>query len=490
MPTSATHRWYALAIICAGQFMVVLDVSIVNVALPSIKNALDFSEANLQWVISAYTLMAGGFLLLGGRVADIVGRRLVFMVGLGLFSTGSLLCGLAWSEAALIVARGLQGLGAAAIAPAALSLIFALFEEGHPRNMALGVMGAISGSGAAFGVLLGGVLTSALSWSWIFFVNVPVGVAAILITPRIIPESHGHLGHRKFDVLGATTITASLILLTYGIVKASDWGWGSAQTIAVLGVSIAGILLFLLIEHRSAAPLMPLRIWLNRTLAGANVVGFMLGASIFAMFFILSLYMQQVLGYSALKAGVAYLACALTVVFSAGIAGRLVTHFGVRTVLASGMGISAIGLYYFTHVSANGSYLGDLLPGLVITAIGLGFSFVPVTIAALSGVSNHEAGLASGLINVTQQIGGALGTAIVTSVAVSRFNTLTGDGATSDEAWTGGFQWAFWVSLVFTLVGLGATLVMIRRVQLTPDGHAVLTPDEDETAPEPALARD
>jgi MFS family permease len=260
----------------------------------------------------------------------------------------------------------------------------------------------------------------------------------------------------------------------------------------MLAVAVAGILAFLVIEHRSKAPLMPLRIWLNRTLAGANVVGFMLGASIFAMFFILSLYMQQVLGYSALKAGVAYLACALTVVVSAGMAGHLVTRFGVRAVLATGMGISAIGLYYFTHVSPNGSYVDDLLPGLVITAIGLGFSFVPVTIAALSGVSNHEAGLASGLINVSQQIGGALGTAIVTSVAVSHFNALKGDGASDDSAWTGGFQWAFWVSLGFTLLGLAATLIMIRRVQLDAEGHAVMVEDDepDPEPAEPALVRD
>jgi EmrB/QacA subfamily drug resistance transporter len=440
-------------------------------------------------VISAYTLMAGGFLLLGGRVADIVGRRLIFMVGLALFSAGSLLCGFAWSEGALIVARGAQGLGAAFIAPAALSLVFALFDEGHARNTALGIMGAISGSGAAFGVLLGGVLTETLSWSWIFFVNVPVGIVTIIAASRLIPESHGHLGHRKFDVAGATTITASLILLTYGIVKASEYGWSSARTIALLAVSIAGILTFLLIERRSSAPLMPLRIWLNRTLAGANVVGFMVGASIFAMFFILSLYMQQVLGYSALKAGVAYLACALTVVVAAGMAGRLVTHFGVRNILALGLAISGVGLYYFTNVSADGSYWSDLFPGLVIAAVGLGFSFVPVTIAALSGVSNREAGLASGLINVSQQIGGALGTAIVTSIAVSHFNALTDDGLNEAEAWTGGFQWAFWVSLGFTVVGLIATLVMIRQVKLEPEGGPQAATADEQPA-EPALARD
>jgi EmrB/QacA subfamily drug resistance transporter len=462
--TDENRHWYALAVICVAQFMVVLDVSIVNVALPSIKKALDFSESNLQWVISAYTLVAGGFLLLGGRVADIAGRRLLFVLGLAMFTSGSLLCGLAWTHGALIAFRALQGFGAAFVAPAALSLITALFDEGPDRNKALGVMGAISGSGAAFGVLLGGVLTSAFSWKWIFFVNVPVGVATVAATFFLIPESHGHLGHRRFDVAGAATATASLTVLTYAIVKASDYGWGSARTIGLLAAAIAGLGAFVAIERRSQAPLMPLRIWRNGTLTGANVVGFTIGASIFAMFFILSLYMQQVLGYSALKAGVAYLACALTVVVAAGVAGKLVTIFGVRNVLASGLVISAGGLYFFTHISANGTYWTDLFPGFVIAAIGLGFSFVPVTIAALSGVANRDAGLASGLINTTQQIGGALGTAIVTSVAVSRMNHLVRAGDTQGQAWTGGFQWAFWVSLAFCAVGVVATLLVIRRV--------------------------
>jgi len=475
---TGNRRWYALALICVAQFMVVLDVSIVNVALPSIKKALDFSETNLQWVISAYTLVAGGFLLLGGRVADILGRRLMFMIGLALFTGGSLMCGLAWTHGALITFRAVQGFGAAFVAPAALSLITALFEEGAERNKALGIMGAISGSGAAFGVLLGGVLTSQLSWSWIFFVNVPVGAAAIASTLFLIPESKGDLGHRRFDVTGAIVVTASLTALTYAIVKASDYGWSSGRTLGVLGAAVAGLAIFVGIEWRTRAPLMPLRIWLNRTLAGANVVGFMIGASIFAMFFILSLYMQQVLGYSALKAGVAYLACALTVVFAAGIAGKLVTIFGIRNMLASGLVLSGVGLYYFTHVSANGSYWADLFPGFVIAAVGLGFSFVPVTIAALSGVENRDAGLASGLINVTQQIGGALGTAIVISVAASRFHHFQKLGESQGLAWTHGFQLAFWVSLGFAAVGVVATLAMIRRVAL---------PAEEA---EPALAVD
>jgi EmrB/QacA subfamily drug resistance transporter len=475
MASHPQHRWFALVLICVAQFMVVLDVSIVNVALPSIKEALDFSESDLQWVISAYALLAGGFLLLGGRMADILGRRRVFIFGLIVFTSGSLLCALAWSDSALIAFRALQGLGAAFVAPAALSLITALFEEGPDRNKALGVMGAVSGSGAAFGVLLGGILTSSLSWEWIFFVNVPVGVTTMILTVFVIPESHAELGHRRFDFAGAVVVTASLTALTYGIVKASDYGWGSAQTIGILVASVAGLALFVLIELRSKAPLMPLRIWRNRTLAGANVVGFMIGGSIFAMFFILSLYMQQVLGYSALKAGVAYLACALTVVVSAGIAGKLVTIFGVRRMLASGLLISAGGLFFFTYVSANGTYVNDLLPGFVIAAVGLGFSFVPVTIAALSGVSNQDAGLASGLINVSQQIGGALGTAIVTSIAVSRYNDLLDLGNSEAAALTGGFQWAFWISLGFCAVGFVATLVLIRRVEVpVPEAEPAL----------------
>jgi EmrB/QacA subfamily drug resistance transporter len=401
----------------------------------------------------------------------------MFMTGLVLFTRGSLLCGLAWSDGALIAFRALQGFGAAFVAPAALSLIMALFEEGPDRNKALGAMGAISGSGAAFGVLLGGVLTSEFSWEWIFFVNVPVGAATLLATRFVIPESHADLGHRRFDVAGAIVVTASLTTLTYAIVEASSNGWGSARTIGLVAAALTGIGAFALIEWRSQAPLMPLRIWRNRTLAGANTVGFMIGASIFAMFFVLSLYMQQVLGYSALQAGVAYLACALTVIFAAGIAGRLVTVFGVKPMLAAGLLVSGAGLYYFTHVSAGGNYWTDLFPGLVIAAVGLGFSFVPVTIAALSGVANRDGGLASGLINVSQQIGGALGTAIVTSVAVSRFDDLKGLGDSDPVAWTGGFQWAFWVSLGFCTLGLLATLVMIRRVALAPEAEPALAPD-------------
>ncbi len=472
MTANPSRRWYALALICSAQFMIVLDVSIVNVALPSIKTSLDFSQENLQWVVSAYTLMFGGFLLLGGRIADLVGRRLIFMVGLAVFTTGSLLCGLSWSEGSLIVLRGVQGLGGALVAPAALSLIASIFQEGAERNKAFGIVGAISGSGAAFGVLLGGILTSGLGWEWIFFVNVPIGVAAIVITPMLVDESHAELGHRRFDIPGAVTATAGLILLVYAIVRTGENGWASSTTIGLVAASAALLIAFVLIEARSTAPLMPLRIWTMRNVAGANVVGFFIGASIFAMFFVLSLYMQQVLGYSALKAGVAYLAVALTVVVAAATAGRLVTVFGVKTVLAIGMAVASVGLIFFTQVSADGGYWTDLFPGFIISGIGLGFSFVPVTIAALAGVADRDAGLASGLINTTQQIGGALGTAITSTVAASLTADKLAEHVPLPVALTEGFQRAFLVSTGFALAGLVVTLVVIRHVDAPTPAEA------------------
>jgi EmrB/QacA subfamily drug resistance transporter len=402
-------------------------------------------------VISAYTLVAGGFLLLGGRVADIAGRRLLFVLGLALFTSGSLLCGLAWTHGALIAFRALQGFGAAFVAPAALSLITALFDEGADRNKALGIMGAISGSGAAFGVLLGGVLTSAFSWKWIFFVNVPVGVAAMIVTFLIIPESHGHLGHRRFDIAGAATATASLTVLTYAIVKASDYGWGSAKTIGLLAASLAGLGVFVAIERRSRAPLMPLRIWLNRTLSGANVVGFTLGASIFAMFFILSLYMQQVLGYSALQAGVAYLACALTVVVAAGIAGRRLTpRIGPKPVIALGMLLAATGMVMITGLGVDSSYAPDVLPALCVFGLGMGLTMATAIGTATLGVRAADAGVASAMVNTGQQVGGSIGTAVLSTLAsTAATNYVHGkvpSQAVFAQAAVHGYTTAFWIS--------------------------------------------
>jgi EmrB/QacA subfamily drug resistance transporter len=458
----SSHKWWALALLCASQFMVVLDVAIVNVALPSIQKGLDFSQGNLQWVLSAYTLVFGGFLLLGGRTADLYGRRRVFMVGMLIFTVASLLCGLAQSEGWLISARAVQGLGAAIIAPAALSIVMTTFEEGAERNKALGVWGAIGGAGAAVGVLLGGILTSWLGWEWIFFINVPVGAAVLALSRTLLNESTAGLDHRQLDVAGAVTITSGLSILVYAVVTAHQHGWASATTIGLLVVSALLHTAFIAIERRSSAPLLPLSIFRLRTLTGANITGFLLGASIFAMFFFLSLYMQQILGWSALKTGVSYLAIALTTIPAAGIAQALVTRIGVRTVLAVGMGCNTAALLWFTQVSVGGNYVTDLLPGFLIGAVGLGFSFVPISIAALAGVQAQEAGLASGLINTSQQIGGAVGVAILSTIATTRTSDLISSGTAAPFALTSGFRAAFAVAAGLTLVGVIVTLLVIR----------------------------
>jgi EmrB/QacA subfamily drug resistance transporter len=462
------RRWWALVLLCSAFFMVILDVSIVNVALPSIQRNLHFSEADLQWVLSAYALTFGGFLLLGGRAADLLGRRRVFMVGVALFTLASLACGLSASEGALIAARAVQGLGAAILSPSALSIISTTFEEGAERNKALGIWGAVGGGGAAVGVLMGGVLTKWLGWEWIFFVNVPVGAAVLLVTRRIVRESRAQVATRQYDAAGAVLITSSLVLLVYALTRADTVGWSSAQTLLVLAAS--GILLaaFVAVELRSKAPLVPLGIFLRlRTLTGANVVGFLLGGLTFAMFFMLSLYMQRVLGLSPLQAGAGYLAVALTAIASAGVAQALVTRVGVKPTMAVGLALMALGNVWFTQVSANGSYSVDLLPGFFAIGVGIGFAFVPVSIAALAGVQPVEAGLASGLINTSQQIGGALGVAVFSTVSTTRTSHLTRAGESLPSALTGGFSLAFWVAVGFAVAGLAATLLMIRREELT-----------------------
>jgi EmrB/QacA subfamily drug resistance transporter len=463
-----TRRWLALALVCAAQFMVVLDVAIVNVALPSIQTDLNFSQANLQWVVSGYAITFGGFLLLGGRAADLLGRRGVFMAGLVVFTLASLACGLAWSETSLITARAVQGLGAAIVSPATLSIVTDLFEEGSERNRALGIWGAVGAVGAAAGVLMGGILTSGLGWEWIFFVNVPVGAIAFGVSPLLLPRGRRTARHlRDFDALGAVTVTASLILLVYTIVKANAVGWASGRTLGGFVVSAVLLGIFALWELRAEAPLMPLGFFRNRTPTGANIVGLMMGASLFAMFFLLSLYMQQVLGYSALKTGVAYLTIALTTIFTAGIAAQLVTRVGVKPILALGMTIATVGLLLFTRVSVGGDYVHDLLPGFLVTAFGLGFSFVPVSIAALQGVKVHDAGLASGLINTSQQIGGALGVAIITAAATARTDDVFAAGGGRPNALTEGFQRGFLVGAFFSVVGVAAALLVIKRMPVS-----------------------
>jgi EmrB/QacA subfamily drug resistance transporter len=465
MVASDRRKWLALALLSVVQFMVVLDIAIVNVALPSIQVDLGFSEQNLQWVISAYALVFGGFLLLGGRAADLLGRRRIFLVGIVVFTVSSLLAGLAWSEASLISARAFQGLGAAVITPAALSILSTTFIEGRERNIALGVWGAVGGFGAAAGVLLGGILTSALSWSWIFFVNVPVGVAAFILAPILLKESRD-ARVTSFDALGAVLVTSGLSLFVYGITKAGQDGWLAGTTVGFFAAAVALLVGFVVWEMRHREPLMRLGILRIKTVSGANVAGFILGTATFSLFLMLTLYMQQVLGYSPMKTGVAYLAVAGGAIFTSAIAAQLVTRIGVKPALVIGMTSLTAGLVYFTQVSVHGSYLGDLLPGFLLVAVGLGFSFVPISIAALAGIQPAEAGLASGLINTSQQIGGALGIAALSTIATSRTSNALASGSSQAVALVDGFHGAFIAGVIIAGIGIVAALTLIRRDEL------------------------
>jgi EmrB/QacA subfamily drug resistance transporter len=456
-------RWLALILLCSAQFVVVLDASIVNVALPSIGEALSFSQENLPWVVNAYVLTFGGFLLLGGRTADLLGRRRVFMAGLLLVAVASLAAGFAATEGQLIAARAAQGLGAAIISPAALSIVTTTFRDGAERNKALGVWGAVAGSGGAAGVLLGGILTDGLGWEWVLWVNVPVSLVALALSPRLIAESHSESETRAFDVAGAVTITAALSILVYALIDANDAGWGSSQTIGLLALSALLHVAFVAIERRSAKPLVPFSIFRIRTLTGANVVGLLVGASLFSMFFFISLYMQQVLGYSAIRAGLSYLPLAVTIILSAGVASQLVTRLGYKPVLAAGMASIVVGLVWFSRVSVGGSFTTDILGPSLFAAVGLGFAFVTTTIAAVSGVEEGESGLASGLINTSQQIGGALGLAVLSTIATSRTEEVMSTGSSSlASGLAEGFQAAFLGGAGIALLGLLLTLVLIR----------------------------
>jgi EmrB/QacA subfamily drug resistance transporter len=468
------RKGLALAVIVAAQFMVVLDIAIVNVALPAIKGDLHFAEGNLQWVISAYAILFGGVLLLGGRLADVFGRRRVFMIGLAVFSVSSLLCGLSWSEGSLIAFRALQGLGGALFAPAGLSILMTTFAEGAERNRALGIWGAASGSGGAAGVLLGGFLTSYLNWSWVFFINVPVGIAVITAAPLVLAESRGQ-GHRHFDVAGATSVTAGVMLLVYAMTRATQEGWGSFATVSLLGASLVLLAAFIAIELRSPAPLLPMQIFRNRMLSAANATAAVIGAIAFSEFFLLTLYMQQVLGYSAIQTGVAFAAVTFTIIVFSNVAQTLVTRLGVRSVLATGLTLDAVALVWFTQLPVSGHYFWNLFPAFLISGVGLALSFVPVTIAGLAGVHRADAGIASGLINTTRQVGGAVGLAAVTTIAASYAST--GAGATGlarvaavDGGLTRGFQVGFAVLAGAAVLGAVISAVMLRP---RPDGAAV-----------------
>ncbi len=459
------RKWLALALLCTVWFMVVLDIAIVNVALPSIKVGLGFSQQNLQWVVSAYALVFGGFQLLGGRAADLLGRRRLFLIGIAVLTVASLLAGLAWSEGSLIAARALQGFGAAIIAPAALSILSTTFVEGRERNVALGAWGAVGGFGAAAGVLLGGVLTDLLSWQWIFFVNVPVGTVAFLLAPVLLRESRD-ASARAYDALGAVLVTGGLSLLVYVITQAGAKGWGSADTLGVGAGALVLLASFVAWERRHPEPLMRFGIFRVRTVFGANVASFILGGAVFGLFLMLTLYMQQVLRYSPLRTGVAYLAIAATQILWSAVAAQLVTRVGVKRVLVLGMAMLAAGLLYFTQVSVDGSYVGDLLPGFLMIGLAIGFSFVPISIAGLAGIQPAEAGLASGFINTTNQIGGALGIAVLSSIATSRTANAVAAGMARRPALVHGFTTAFMVGAIIAALGVVASLALIRRREL------------------------
>jgi EmrB/QacA subfamily drug resistance transporter len=460
------RRWIALILLCFAQFIVVLDASIVNVALPSIGEDLNFSQDNLAWVVNAYVLTFGGFLLLGGRLADLLGRRRVFIFGLLVVAAASLAAGFASSEGQLIAARAAQGLGAAIISPAALSIVTNTFSDGADRNKALGAWGAVAGAGGAAGVLFGGILTDGPGWEWVLWINVPVALVVAALAPRLIPESRSESTTRHFDTAGAVSVTAGLSLLVYTIVDATDAGWGSTQTLGLLTLSAALIAAFVAIELRSKAPLVPFRIFRLRTLTGANAVGLLLGGSLFAMFFFITLYMQQVLGYSPIEAGLSYLPLAVMIVVASGVGSQLVTRMGFKPVLAIGMVFIAAALLWFSQVSVGGSFVSDILGPSLLAATGLGFGFVTTTIAAVSGVREQESGLASGLINTSQQIGGALGLAVLATIANSRTDDLVASSGGTPSGLTNalneGFQSAFLAGAGIAALGFVLTLVLIR----------------------------
>jgi len=466
------HRWQALALVCVAFFMTILDVSIVNVALPSIKNSLHVSDNTLQWVLIAYTITFGGFLLLGGRAADLLGRRRLFMIGVTVFSAASLVCGLANSIGVLIAARAVQGVGAAIVSPATLSIITTTFDEGSERNKALGIWGAMGGSGAAAGVLFGGILTKYAGWEWIFFVNVPVGALVLALTRPIVRESR-IAGLRGFDAGGAVTVTSSLALLVYAISKAPQVGWSSGRTIGLLIGAAALFAAFLVIETRHPSPMVPFDIFRVRTVAGANVCGLFLGAVVFSNFFLLTLYVQQVLGYSALKTGLTFLATAGTVVPVAGISQALVTRIGPRPVMTVGLALITGGMIWYSQIPTHGAFVTHLLPGYLMVGVGMAFSFIPMSIAALAGVASDQAGLASGLINTAQQIGGALGVAIAATVAFTHTNTLLASHHSFPQAATSGFALGFWVIAGISAVSVVACIALVRGKELEQPATAV-----------------
>src|SRR6516165_4457266 len=475
--------WRAFSLLAVAYFMTIIDLTIVNVALPTIGRKLHFPESDLQWVVTAYSLTLGGFLLLGGRAADLIGRRRLFMAGLATFTAASLACALATSDTFLIIMRGIQGLGAAVLLPAALSIVMNMFSEGAERNKALGLWGAIAATAATVGVLAGGLLTRYAGWQYIFYLNVPIGAAALLLARRVVPESRLHGARRRYDPLGALTVTGALVVLVYAISQAPTVGWTAPRTLALLAASAALLAGFLVAETRAEAPLLPLRLFRLKTLAGSNAVGFLLGASFFSFFFTGTLYMQQVLGYSALKTGVAWLAASVTALALAGPAQMFVTRTSAKLVMAAGMALVGAGILWATQVPAHGHFWVNLA-GPVFLAGGAVFAFLPLPLGALAGVAEHAAGIASGLLNTSQQIGGAIGVAVASTVAATHSRLLLSQGHAAPAALTGGFQQAFWVTGITALAAIPVTFLLIRRTEIA---RAVAASQQRE-APLPAPA--
>jgi len=485
MTSASPHisRWRAFALLAVSFFMTIIDLTIVNVSLPTIGRDLHFTETSLQWVVTAYALTFGGFLLLGGRAADLLGRRRMLMIGLAVFTAASLACALATGDAFLIGSRAVQGVGAAIMLPAALSIVMNMFQEGPERNKALGIWGGLGAAGATVGLIAGGVLTRYAGWQYIFYLNVPIGAAALALAPRVVPESRLATTRRRFDALGAIAGTGGLVLLVDAISQAPQYGWGATRTIALLAASAALLIAFVVIENRVESPILPLSIFRLRTLSGANVAGLLLGGSFYAFIFVGTLYMQQVLHYSALQTGVAWLAASLTSIALAGLSQLLVTRGGAKTVMAIGMSLIAGGVIWATQVPVHGHFAANLAGPFVVAGAGTAFAFIPVSIAALAGVAEHQAGLASGLLNTTQQLGGAIGIAIASSIAATHTQALLHSGSGTPAALTGGFHQALWVLGAIALLALPAIFLLVRRDELS---DAVAKSSIRE--PQPALA--
>jgi len=480
-------RWLALVIVCLGDLMIVLDVTIVGVALPSIREDLGFSESSLAWVANAYLLTFGGFLLLAGRLGDLFGHRRLFVLGIALFTTASLACGFATSQGMLIGARAVQGVGGAVVSAVALSLIVTLFTEPAERAKAMGVFGFVAAGGGTIGVLLGGILTDTLSWHWIFLVNVPIGIAVFALALAVLPRGAGEAAEGHLDVAGALTVTAALMLAVYAIVNGNEVGWLSARTLGLLGAAAALLGLFLVIEARVRSPLVPLGLFRLRNIAVSNIVGVLWAAAMFAWFFLSALYLQLVLGYTPLQVGLAFLPANLIMaVFSLGLSARLVMRFGIRLPLGAGLGLAAVGLILFARAPVDGSFAIDVLPSMILLGIGAGMAFNPLLLAAMSDVSPNEAGLASGIVNTSFMMGGALGLAVLASLAASRTDTLLSSGESHLTALTGGYHLAFLAGGIFALSAavLGGTLL---RAQV-PSAETVEAEPDLEQAAEPEAA--